>query len=255
MWKGKGERNGDPGTGLKGGGSRSGVRGGESLPSLVRLGVALFPFLVLGWFSMVRADGSAAAETGSGPSPFPSGTLSHSRLRSDTVRQQELLRYAKGIFLARLGFGGGVAPPLWAAGVRRACFVTFFSGKRVIACSGGFLPRTPDLAREIEENVRQALHLDRRAARIDGKAARAARVLITFPGEPRPVASYQAVDPTRQGLFVENERWGVAIVPGEAKTASWAFREALRRLGERDPSRVRLFAFDAWGIQSEKRSE
>jgi hypothetical protein len=103
--------------------------------------------------------------------------------------------------------------------------------------------------------VRQALHLDPRALRIDRKTAVAARVLITFPGEPRPVASYHAVDPAREGLFVENDRFGVAIVPGEAKTASWAFREALRRLGEKDPAQVRLFAFDAWGIQSEKRNE
>jgi hypothetical protein len=202
--------------------------------------------LIIAAFSIIRAFPAAAAE------PSRSATLSPDALRSDPGKQEELTRYAKGVFLARLGFGAGVAPPPWTAGIQRACFVTFFSGKRVIACSGGFLPRTPDLGREIEANVRQALHLDPRALRIDRKTAVAARVLITFPGEPRPVASYHAVDPAREGLFVENDRFGVAIVPGEAKTASWAFREALRRLGEKDAESVRLFAFDAWGVKSGK---
>lgn len=169
-------------------------------------------------------------------------------LRFDAGRREELARYARGVFLARLSLGPEVAPPPWAAGIRHACFVTFFSGRRVIACAGGFVPRTPDLGREIGANVNQALLMDPRAGRIDRRTARAARVLITFPSTPRPVASHDAVDPTREGLFVENDRSGVAIVPGEAKTSAWAFREALRRLGESDPTAVRLSAFDAWGI-------
>lgn len=184
-------------------------------------------------------------------------TLSSSleALRSDALKREALARYAKGAFLAGLSLGPEVAPPPWAARIRHACFVTFFSGKRVIACAGGFVPRTSDLGREIGANVRQALLMDPRAGRIDRRTALAARVLITFPGEPRPVASPDAVDPARQGLFVENDRLGVAIVPGEAKTSSWAFREALRRLGENNPAAVRLFAFEAWGITSEKRKE
>ncbi len=194
---------------------------------------------------ILPTDGAALAPEGGS-----ARSLTLQELRFDTVKQEELTRFARGVFLARLGFGAPLDPPPWAAGIRRACFVTFFSGRRVVACSGGFIPRAPDLGREIEANVRQALHLDRRALRIDRKTALSARVLITFPGELRSVASYQGVDPVRQGLFVENDRFGVAIVPGEAKTASWAFREALRRLGEKDAARVRLFVFDAWGIRS-----
>ncbi len=212
--------------------------------------VAARVLLLLAAFSLIRAFPAAAADGLPVVAPSRSGTFSLDDLRSDPSKQEELTRYAKGLFLARLGFGAGVAPPPWTAGIQRACFVTFFSGKRVIACSGGFLPRTPDLGREIEANVRQALHLDPRALRIDRKTAREARVLITFPGEPRPVGAYHAIDPAREGLFVENDRFGVAIVPGEAKTASWAFREALRRLGEKDAESVRIFAFDAWGVTS-----
>ena len=208
--------------------------------------------LIVAAFSLIRAFPAVAAERLPAAAPSRPGTLSLDALLSDPGRQEELTRYAKGVFLARLGFGAGAAPPPWTADIQRACFVTFFSGKRVIACSGGFLPRTPDLGREIEANVRQALHLDPRALRIDRKTAVAARILITFPGEPRPVASYHAVDPAREGLFVENDRFGVAIVPGEAKTASWAFREALRRLGEKDAEAVSIFAFDSWGVTAGK---
>ncbi len=179
---------------------------------------------------------------------FPAGSTGLEGLRFDAGKREELARYAKGVFLARLSLEPEVAPPPWAAEIRHACFVTFFSGRRVIACAGGFDPRTPDLGREIRANVSQALLMDPRAGRIDRKTAKSARVLITFPSAPRPVASPDSIDPAREGLFVENDRSGVAIVPGEAKTSAWAFRTALRRLGESDPAAVRLFAFKAWGI-------
>lgn len=178
--------------------------------------------------------------------------ISLQTLRSSREKQQVLARYAKGIFLYRLGLGPAVSPPSWSANIQRACFVTFFSGKRVIACSGGFRPRTVDLGREIDANVRQALHMDPRAGRINRGTAMAAQVLITFPGELRPVVSPEMIDPVREGLFVENDRSGVAIVPGEAKTAAWAYREALRRLGEHDPARVRLYVFDSWVISGKE---
>lgn len=217
--------------------------------SRFNIGVILLLFLGIALILFGRVGTTAAVET----SPFKSSGLEELRFNKD--KREALARYAKGVFLARLSLGPEVAPPPWTAEIRQACFVTFFSGKRVIACAGGFVPRTPDLGREIGANVGQALLMDPRSNRIDRKTARAARVLITFPSTPRPVASPDAVNPTREGLFVENGRFGVAIVPGEARTASWAFREALRRLGEKNPAAVRLFAFDAWGITSEKRNE
>jgi hypothetical protein len=169
---------------------------------------------------------------------------------ADNRRAEELLGYAKGVFLARLGYSESVTPPEFLLGFQHACFVTFFSGKKVIACFGGFYPRTGSVAAEIGENIRMALLLDPRARSIDRKTALACDVQVTFPAEPVPVKSYVELNPLREGMLVENDRQGVAIVPGEAKTASWAFREAMRRLGEKDRSRVRISRFQAWAVST-----
>ncbi|HET6421031.1 MAG TPA: AMMECR1 domain-containing protein [Geobacteraceae bacterium] len=171
---------------------------------------------------------------------------------SDPGLKSEILNYAKGVFQARLGYAKIPEPPLFLTKVQRACFVTFFSAKRVIACFGGFNPRTGNVADEIAENIRLALTFDSRARYVDRKSALSAGVQITFPEEPSAVTSYAEVDPSREGLLVENDHNGVAIVPGEAKTASWAFREAMRRLGEKDRSRVRIFKFQAFAVSSRK---
>jgi hypothetical protein len=169
---------------------------------------------------------------------------------ADESRKRELLAYAKKVFLARLGFAVSPVPPCFLERVQRSCFVTFFSGKKVIACFGGFYPRKGNLAGEIEENVGLALRFDLRARSIDRKTALSAEVQVTFPGPPESVNSYLQVNPLYEGLLVENDHGGVAIVPGEAKTSSWAFRDAMRRLGEKDPARVRLSRFRAFAVSS-----
>jgi hypothetical protein len=216
-------------------------RHSEGKAEFGRLALVLFLIICFG------CQGSMGAYAGSVPA---TGDQSLRTLLADPVKREELTGYAEGVFLARLGMGREPAPPPWTGEIQAACFVTFFSGKRVVACAGGFHPRTRDLGREVAANVGQALRIDPRARGMDRRTALSARVLITFPSEPRPVASYAGIDPVRQGLFVENDRFGVAIVPGEAKTASWAYREAVRRLGEKDPAAVRLYAFEAWGVKS-----
>jgi hypothetical protein len=162
-----------------------------------------------------------------------------------------LLDYARGCLVAQLTGTPPPRPPPCATIQQRPCFVTFFDGKRVFACFGGFSPRCSTLAEEINENIRLALKNDGRARTATAETAARAGIQITFPrGEPQRVAGFRDIDPAREGMFVESAHNGVAFVPGEARTASWAFREALRRLGEKDPAAVAIFRFQATAIST-----
>jgi len=162
-----------------------------------------------------------------------------------------LLEYARNCLTARLSGLSTPTPPECATGQQRACFVTFFTGKRVFACFGGFSPRRATLAEEIDDNVRLALKNDARSHGTTGETAANAGIQITFPlGQPERVATYRSIDPAREGMFVEGANGGVAFVPGEARTASWAFREALRRLGENDPAAVTVYRFKAEAVST-----
>ncbi len=154
-----------------------------------------------------RISGPGGSETGNGRN-LDAREWRGDSFVADRRHKADLLRYAKSVLLARLGFAEAVSPPESLLKSQHACFVTFFSGKRVIACFGGFYPRTGNIAEEIGENVRMALLLDTRARSIDRRTALASDVQITFPGEPRPVKSYAEVNPCREGLLVENDRQG-----------------------------------------------
>jgi len=155
---------------------------------------------------------------------------------------------------AQLTGSASPAPPECATRQQRACFVTFFTGKRVFACFGGFSPRRATLAEEIHENIRLALKNDARSRSANTETAANAGIQITFPmSQPERVESYHSIDPAHEGMFVESSGGGVAFVPGEARTARWAFREALRRLGESDPAAVTVYRFKAEAVSTRNR--
>ncbi len=178
-------------------------------------------------------------------------TVSHADFNFNKTEKQQLLDYARATLAARVAGTALPSPPDCATRQQRACFVTFFIGRRVFACFGGFSPRRATLADEISENVRLALKNDARARSVTQETVATAGVQITFPiGQPERVSGYQSIDPTREGMFVEGSNAGVAFVPGEARTAAWAFREALRRLGESDPAAVAVYRFKALAVSS-----
>lgn len=167
------------------------------------------------------------------------------------TEKQALLEYARGCLTVQLGGRISPPPPEFATRQQRACFVTFFNGRRVFACFGGFTPRRATLAEEITDNIRLALKNDGRSRAANVETASKAGVQITFPlGQPERVPSYESINPAREGMFVEGVNGGVAFVPGEARTASWAFREALRRLGESNSGAVTVYRFKAESISS-----
>ncbi|HIJ80505.1 MAG TPA: AMMECR1 domain-containing protein [Desulfuromonadales bacterium] len=169
-----------------------------------------------------------------------------------TPEKKLLLEYARGCLISQVAGNSPPSPPEYALNRQRACFVTFFSGKRVFACFGSFSPRRSTLAEEISENVRLALRNDVRSRSANLSTAAHAGVQITFPlGQPQPATDYRSINPAREGMFVEGSGGnGVAFVPGEARTAAWAFREALRRLGENNPAAVTVYRFTAEAIST-----
>lgn len=170
-------------------------------------------------------------------------------LRLTKTESTALLQYARNCLLAALDGSSTPTPPNFAIKRQQACFVTFFHARKVVACFGGFIPRRASLAAEIAENIRLALTNDARSHMVSRKIAMSAEIQITFPvGQPELVNDYRSIDPSREGMFVEAGENGVAFVPGEARTANWAFREGLRRLGVRESSGIRIYRFAATAV-------
>lgn len=165
--------------------------------------------------------------------------------------QTALLAYARAVMVSRLEKSSAPSPPIITVGNQRACFVTFFVKRQVVACFGSFTPRHTTLFDEISDNIRLALKNDLRANRLTPELARTASIQITFPDQPQPISDWRLVDPQHEGLLVEGpDGRGVAIVPGEARTAQYAWRSALQRLGLNERSSgVRLYRFKATCIR------
>lgn len=169
------------------------------------------------------------------------------------AEQQLLLDHARRVMRARLAQEPPpAAPDMAAASQQRACFVTFFVKGKVMACFGSFTPRHSRLSDEIADNIRLALIHDPRSAQLTPALAQEAQIQITFPKPPRPVPDWRLINPHHEGLLLERgDGHGVAIVPGEARTAHYAWRSALRRLGLHEQSTgVRLYRFQAEWIRS-----
>jgi len=166
--------------------------------------------------------------------------------------QNALLEYARAVMISHLERTAAPSTPSISASSQRACFVTFFVKRQVMACFGSFTPRHTTLFDEISDNIRLALKNDLRATRLTPELARSASIQITFPGQPQPINDWRLVDPQREGLLVEGpDGRGVAIVPGEARTAHYAWRSALQRLGLNERSSgVRLYRFKAEVIRT-----
>ena len=170
----------------------------------------------------------------------------------NAAETQSLLEYARGCLLAQMNGTPLPEAPGFALREQRPCFVTFFYQKRVFACFGGFSARRASLAEEIADHVRLALVNDSRARHATAEMAKNAGVQITFPHFPERVQDYREIDPLREGMFVENDGDGVAFVPGEARTSSWAFRQALLRLGGINPAAVAVYRFQSSFISTRR---
>jgi AMMECR1 domain-containing protein len=170
--------------------------------------------------------------------------------------QKELLNYTRNCLLSRLN--GTPAPQSTSSCLekQKACFVTFFHNRSVIACFGSFTPRMEKLGEEIANNIRLAVKNDPRASKLTNQLAETVDIQITFPEKPARINNWQTLNPAIEGLLVEDaDGRGVAIVPGEARTAGYAWKSAIKRLGVNpDNPGIRLFHFKAEVVRTQKQN-
>lgn len=133
----------------------------------------------------------------------------------------------------------GLAPP-------PALYVTLVGDHGIRACVGEDPPRGGDLADAAVALASQVRTGDRRRPPVRADELANLRLVIALAGPAEPVANPHEVDPGREGLLIEGARGRVAFLPGEARTVSWALREA-RRIGVIDGpvSAARYSRFEA----------
>jgi AMMECR1 domain-containing protein len=109
-------------------------------------------------------------------------------------------------------------------------YVSLVNGAATRACVGSVQPVAGSLRETVRALATQALSADPRHPPVRSEELAGLRVVIAFAGPGEPIADPMSVDPARDGLLIRGARASVAFLPGEARTVSWALREA-RRLG------------------------
>ena len=135
---------------------------------------------------------------------------------------------------ARTGLARGFEPgesmpassaPAWP-GSPRPVYVTLVRGRATRACVGSDMPLGGSLGATLEALGERVVASDRRHPPLDAGELDSLRLVIAFAGDAQPVADPYSVDPVHEGLRIETDRGAIAFLPGEARTASWALREA-----------------------------
>lgn len=109
-------------------------------------------------------------------------------------------------------------------------YVSLVGAQGTRACVGSAVPYRGGLSETVRDLALEALRSDPRRAPIRRDELARLRLVIAFAGPGEAVADPMTVDPGREGLLITGEGGSMALLPGEARTISWALREA-RRVG------------------------
>jgi hypothetical protein len=120
-------------------------------------------------------------------------------------------------------------------------YVSLLNGKATRACVGSATPPRGTLKDAVRAIAVQALAADRRRSPVRRDELDGLRIVISFAASPIPIADPMTIAPARDGLLVTGDQGSVAFLPGEARTVSWALREA-RRSGVLGDSRAATYA-------------
>jgi AMMECR1 protein len=133
---------------------------------------------------------------------------------------------------AREVLPGESVPVIGWPGAPVTLFVSLAGDRSTRACIGRAATGAT-LSGAVASLAAEALDSDTRRPPVRREELARLRVLISFAGEGEAIADPMLADPAREGFSITTERGSVAFLPGEARTVSWALREA-RRAGVLD---------------------
>ena len=163
------------------------------------------------------------------PAVADSGALAPYRGLARSPGAARLLALARAAMEAHWS---GAAPdtagvPDWP-GAPAALYVSLVRAGATRACVGSPVPPRGSLGESLRALAVAVLASDTRRPPVRRDELPALRIVVAFAGEGEPVADAMRVDVAREGLLVGGPRGHVAFLPGEARTAAWALREARR---------------------------
>ena len=117
--------------------------------------------------------------------------------------------------------------PDWP-GAPTGLYLSLARGASTRACVGSAAPLAGTLAENLRRLASQVVAADPRRPPVRREELGELRLTVAFAGRGEPVADPMLVRPAAQGLLVTTPKGSLAFLPGEARTVSWALREARR---------------------------
>jgi AMMECR1 domain-containing protein len=196
--------------------------------------------LLAGCMAVVAAAGLPAALVGSAAAQREAVALARQALASEVTGSPITLRPRSSLSRSRCG-----------------AFVILVVGSRTRACAGTVEPTCANAAAEIEAAAALAAAGDPWHPPLREADLKAGRVEVCLAGPPSRIASVYQLDVRREGLLLRSDGRSAVILPGEAKTAAWALREARRKAGLRPKDGAELLSFPAvrWREAPARRQE
>lgn len=149
---------------------------------------------------------------------------------------------------------------------RYGVFISVFDARTaaLIGCMGSIVPTRATLLDEVEHWTMMAWSQDPRTnpdstdqprsmaraktARREDSAAPVATVIVSFVEALEPVVDARVIDSLRHGLLLRYQGREALVLPGEARTASYAYGMVLHKLGlpkQRPPEGLEAFRLHA----------
>jgi AMMECR1 domain-containing protein len=168
------------------------------------------------------------------------------RLEESAAARREALLIARRALEVEVTGRGRIPQP--QSPLKKHCcgaFVVLVSEGRTRACAGTLRPTCPNAAQEIAAAAAMGAAGDPWHPPLRSRDLKTAQVQVFLVGQVSPLRSIGELQAAREGLLARRGPRSGVILPGEARTASWALREARRKAGLRPSERADLFRFSA----------